>query len=83
MYAKIILEDSSRKMITVDEDNLITHGQLKGVYTISSNNEAMLRWLRLGKNINGKMEVLSGLSIGDMIIIDREKVTEGQKVEVI
>jgi multidrug efflux pump subunit AcrA (membrane-fusion protein) len=83
MYAKIILEDSNRNMITVDKENLITRGQLKGVYTVSSNSEAMLRWLRLGKDINGKMEVLSGLSDGDMIIIDKDIVTEGQKVEVI
>ena len=83
MYAKIILEDSDRNMITVDKENLITRGQLKGVYTVSSNSEAMLRWLRLGKDINGKMEVLSGLSDGDMIILDKDIVTEGQKVEVI
>ncbi|MBL1214713.1 MAG: efflux RND transporter periplasmic adaptor subunit [Ignavibacteriae bacterium] len=83
MYAKVVLENSKRNMITVDEENLITRGQLKGVYTVSTNNEAMLRWLRIGKNFKGKMEVLSGLSDGDMIIIDKDIVTEGQKVEVI
>lgn len=83
MYAKIILEDSKRNMITVNVEDLITRGQLQGVYTVSNNNEAMLRWLRLGKNINGEMEVLSGLSEGDMIILDKDIVTEGQKVEVI
>jgi hypothetical protein len=35
------------------------------------------------QKFNGKIEVLSGLSDGDMIIIDKEIVTEGQSVEVI
>lgn len=83
MYAKIIMENSKRNMITVSDNNLIKRGQLMGVYTVSSNNEALLRWLRLGKNVNGRIEVLSGLSEGDMIIINKENVREGQKVEVI
>lgn len=83
MYATIISGNQSKELVTVDEEVLVRRGQLVGVYSVSDNNEAMLRWIRLGKSINGKFEVLSGLSEGDIIIIDKEKVKEGQKVEVI
>lgn len=83
MYATIISGNQSKELVTVDEAVLVRRGQLVGVYSVSDNNEAMLRWIRLGKNIEGKYEVLSGLSEGDIIIIDKEKVKEGQKVEVI
>lgn len=35
--------------------------QLTGLYTIGSNNTALLRWVRLGKTYGDKVEVLSGL----------------------
>lgn len=83
MYASIIFSNQTKPLITIDEKVLVKRGQLVGVYSVTHNNEALLRWLRLGKNINGKYEVLSGLSEGDIIITDKDKVKEGQKVEVI
>ena len=83
MYAKLILENKTKPIIAIDESILVNRGQLKGVYSITQNNEALLRWLRLGKNVNGKKEVLSGLSEGDVIIVDKDKVKDGQKVEVL
>lgn len=82
MYAKVLLPDTDRKLVAVADEHIVTRGQLTGVYTVNSSNETVLRWLRLGKDVNGKREVLSGLSEGDMIIADIEKVREGQKVEV-
>ncbi len=81
MYAKVILEDSKREMILIDKDNLIERGQLKGVYTVSSHNEALLRWLRLGEETENGFEVLSGLNKGDLVILNKN-IREGQKVEV-
>ena len=83
MYATIVLEDETKPLITVDKDVLVKRGQLVGVYSISDHNEVLLRWLRLGKSLGDKYEVLSGLSEGDVIITDKDKVKEGQKVEVI
>ena len=76
MYASIVLTDQTKPLITVDESVLVKRGQLVGVYSVSDNNEALLRWLRLGKNINGKYEVPSGLTEGDIIITDKEKMID-------
>ncbi len=82
MFAKVVLENKSFPIITIDENLLIERGQLTGVYTVSKNNEALLRWIRLGKKINNKFEVLSGLSENDEVIINKSDVKEGLKVEV-
>ncbi len=83
MYATIVLNNKTKPVITIDENVLVKRGQLIGVYSVSDNNEALLRWIRLGKMVNGRYEVLSGLSEGDVIITDKEKVKDGQKVKVI
>ncbi len=43
--------------------------QLTGLYTIGSNNTALLRWVRLGKTYGDKVEVLSGLEKNEQFIV--------------
>jgi RND family efflux transporter MFP subunit len=43
--------------------------QLTGLYTIGSNNTALLRWVRLGKTFGDKVEVLSGLEKNEQFVV--------------
>jgi len=62
---------------------LITNGQLSGVYTVSESNTALLRWLRLGKNIGDQVEVLSGLNVDESFILTAKgKLFNGAKVSI-
>ena len=83
MYAKVILENKTKPIVAINKNLIIERGQLQGVYTLSRNNEALLRWLRLGKEMSGKVQVLSGLMEGDIVITNTDKVKDGFKVEVI
>ena len=56
-------------------------GQLSGVYVISGNNTAMLRWLRLGRTYGDQVEILSGLNADESYIISSDgKLFNGEKV---
>lgn len=58
--------------IFIPEESLVENGQLKGVYTLSEDGRAILKWLRTGRTANHKIEVLSGLREGDQLIIRSE-----------
>jgi RND family efflux transporter MFP subunit len=61
--------------------SLINRDQLTGIYTVSSNQTALLRWIRVGKTIGNKVEVLSGLSMNEKFIASSEgKLFNGAKV---
>ncbi|WP_297764335.1 efflux RND transporter periplasmic adaptor subunit [uncultured Muriicola sp.] len=85
MYATVqfpMVEDSS-KAIMIPKDAIVHKGQLTGIYTISQNNTAMLRWLRLGRAIGDKVEVLSGLSTDEEYIVSAEgKLYNGVKISI-
>jgi hypothetical protein len=59
-------------MVLVPESALVRQGQLTGIYTVSSDNVAILRWLRTGKTFGDKVEVLSGLSADENYIVTAE-----------
>jgi len=62
---------------------IIEKGQLSGVYTVSQNNTAILRWLRLGKTFGDDVEVLAGLNADEQYIVSAEgKLYNGVKVTI-
>lgn len=73
----------SNTTIRIPRDAIIANGQLRGVYTISESNTALLRWLRLGRTFGNEIEVLSGLSEDENYIIRADgKLYNGAKVSI-
>jgi RND family efflux transporter MFP subunit len=70
MYATVILEaGETRSTIAVPASYLVRRGELDGVFTVDKANEALLRWVRTGKQLaNGRVEILSGLSAGEFVV---------------
>ena len=58
--------------VIVPKSALVKKGQLVGLYTISDQNTAILRWLKIGKDHGEQVEVLSGLQVGEKFIVSAE-----------
>jgi RND family efflux transporter MFP subunit len=72
----------STQMVLIPQEAIVTNGQLSGVYTVSQSNTAVLRWLRLGRTYGKQVEVLSGLSAGEIYIVSAEgKLFNGVKIQ--
>lgn len=76
MYANITLEGqpapaaaNAGKAVLVPVSSIYHKDQLTGIYTVSSSNTALLRWVRLGKIYGDKVEVLSGLATQESFIV--------------
>ncbi|TLX71520.1 efflux RND transporter periplasmic adaptor subunit [Labilibacter sediminis] len=81
MFAQINLFKGIENKILVSQDLIVHRGQLTGVWTIGQTGNALLRWVRLGKLHNNKVEVISGLSKGDQLIVKSDKrLHDGLKV---
>ena len=69
--------------VMIPKDVIITKGDLQGIYTVSASNTAILRWLKLGKSLGDKVEVLSGLSSGETYILSADsKLFNGAKLNI-
>lgn len=57
-------------------------GELTGVFTVGDNGLTRLRWLSLGRASDGMVEVLSGLSPGETVVLAAGRlIREGEKVQ--
>ncbi|MAN59581.1 MAG: efflux transporter periplasmic adaptor subunit [Flavobacteriaceae bacterium] len=72
MYASVLFpieRKNASETILIPKSALVHQGQLTGVYTVSQEGKALLRWLRLGKTYGEQIEVLSGISAGEQYIV--------------
>jgi len=64
--------NSKTNTVLIPTSVIVKNGQLSGVYTVSQNQTAILRWLRLGKTYGDQVEVLSGLNSEEQYIVSAE-----------
>ncbi len=71
----------ARERLTVPQSAIVTRGQLKFVYLVGTDDHARLRIISIGEARDARVEVLSGLSVGDRVVLaPSATLTDGQKV---
>lgn len=68
-YGLVRFESGSRDLLLVPAGAVVTRGQLTGVFLVDEENRVTYRLIRTGRSYGDMVEVLSGLSSGDTIIV--------------
>jgi hypothetical protein len=72
-----------QESVMIPKSVLVENGQLTGVYVVSSQNTAVLRWIKTGKTFGDQVEVLSGLNPKETYILSSNgKLYNGVKIQV-
>ena len=71
-----------RPAIRVAREAILERGQLQGVYVIGQDNIARFRLIRTGAASHGAVEILSGLTGGELVVVaGTERVSDGARIE--
>jgi RND family efflux transporter MFP subunit len=86
MYVNVnipLKNTSGVQSLSVPASAIIHKDQLSGLYTVSDNQTAQLRWLKVGKEYGNQVEILSGLNSDERFIIKSDsKLYSGALVSV-
>jgi RND family efflux transporter MFP subunit len=86
MYSNVSIcveNDHGLQSLYVPLSALVQRDQLSGIYTVSEDQTAQLRWLKVGREADGQVEVLSGLNSDEKFITESEgKLYSGVPVSV-
>lgn len=78
LYSKVLIPEGKREAILVPQKAIVEKGQLVGVYVVDNKGVITYRLIKAGKNYGEEIEVLSGLSGREKIIVDGvEKAVDG------
>jgi RND family efflux transporter MFP subunit len=81
LFGRAWFARGERKAIALAQTAIVHRGQLHGVYAVDAQGIARLRMVTLGKSIGDKMEILSGISEGERVVMDAgNRELDGKKV---
>jgi RND family efflux transporter MFP subunit len=69
LFARVGFDSGVRKAILVAADSVVRRGQLTGVWVVGEGEKAAFRLVTIGKNIGGRVEILSGVDPGERVIV--------------
>jgi multidrug efflux pump subunit AcrA (membrane-fusion protein) len=82
LFGRAWIPVGHRSMLRVPEAAVLERGQLQGVYVVGQDGIARFRLIRTGAVRQGTVEVLSGLTPGEQVIVaGLEQVKDGSRIE--
>jgi len=73
MFARIHFNMGHSTGILIPSSAVINRADMNGVYIVDSNNIAHYRMVRVGRQFNNNVEILTGIKAGDRIVINSMK----------
>jgi multidrug efflux pump subunit AcrA (membrane-fusion protein) len=81
-FGRVWIPAGRRQAIRVPHQAVVERGQLEGVYAVGPDGIARFRLVRTGAERDGEIEILSGLTAGEQIVVGGvEKVRDGVRIE--
>lgn len=82
LYAQVKIPMNKKETIVVSKTAIVEKGQLTGVYVVDAKGFIVYRIVRMGKQYDQQVELLSGINAGEKIIVEGlEKVVDGGVVK--
>ncbi len=82
LFGRAWIPAGRRHAIQLARETVVERGQLQGVYVVGQDGIARFRLIRTGATRQGGIEVLSGLTSGEQIVLRGvERVTDGARIE--
>jgi len=82
LFGRAWIPVGRRSVLHVPQAAVIERGQLQGVYVVGQDGIARFRLIRTGAAHQGAVEVLSGLTPGEQVIVaGLEQVKDGARIE--
>lgn len=83
MFARITVTKTGKETIMVPKAAVFQRGQLEGIFVVDGESRAWLRWVRTGRAIGERREILTGLEPGETVVLTgQHSLIDGQKVVV-
>lgn len=83
MFGRFHLDKGMATTILVPETAVIQRGEIVSVFAVGQDRVAHLRWVKVGRRINNQVEILSGLNVGESVLLDASRGIDGASVTVV
>lgn len=83
MFGRLRLDKGTSETILLPASVLVERGELTSVFVVGSDRIARLRWIKVGRRIDQQIEILSGVNVGEQVLLQGILGVDGALVNVI
>jgi len=83
MFGRFHLDKGTSMTILVPETAVIQRGEIVSVFAVGPDRTARLRWVKAGRRIDDQIEILSGLNVGESVLLNASRGIDGASVTVV
>ncbi len=69
LFARVAFPLKDREILLVPKVSVVKKGQMQGIYVVDDKGIINLRFIRTGREVDGRVEILSGLNKGERIVV--------------
>lgn len=69
MFARVVFDRGVREGLFVPSGAVVERGALRGLFVLDDAGRGRLRWVRIGKALGDRVEILSGLRQGERYVV--------------
>lgn len=81
MFGRFQLDKGISRTILVPASAVVERGELTSVYVVGSDRIARRRWIKAGRRFDQQLEILSGVNVGERVLVDGSRGIDGATVE--
>ncbi len=79
MFGRVMFKKQPRLAILIPLAATVSRGELTGIYIVNANHRLRLRWVKLGRQANSMVEVLSGVNENEQLLADATQGRDGAR----
>jgi RND family efflux transporter MFP subunit len=81
-FARVLFPTGTRSVLALPPAAVLDRAGIVGVFVVDAEGKAQYRMVRVGQSVGEQVEILSGLNVGDRVVIgNAQAVNNGDKVE--
>ncbi len=83
MFGRFQLDKGTSETILVPRTAVVERGELTSVFAVGLDQVAHLRWVKVGRRLEQQVEILSGVNVGESVLLDVTRGSDGAAVKII
>lgn len=83
MFGRFQLDKGVSQTILVPDSAVLERGELSSIFVVGSDQISRLRYIKAGRRFDGQIEVLSGINVGERVLLEAAKGIDGASVQIV
>lgn len=83
MFGRFQLDKGVVQTLLVPASAVVERGELTSLFVVGPDHIARLRWVKVGRRFETQTEILSGVNVGERVLMDGSRGIDGASVEIV